>query len=432
MPEPPGLIRVRGWLDRHRWTCAIVAVTLLAGGLRLHALGRVPSNPFYDAAVRSMLHSWHNFFFGAFEPSGRVSIDKPPIDLWAQVISVKLFGFTSVALKLPQAIAGTLTVPLLYDLARRAFGRYAGLTSAIAYAVLPLAVVTARSDTMDSLMAAIVVLAAWLIVIAAQHERPRLLFLAAAVMGVAFNVKLFEALVALPAIVVLYYLATRAAIPHRARRLAIAAAIFVVTALSWVTLASLGPSNSAPFPIGSTDGTVFNVVFVYDGIDRLKGKPQPLKANRRRARGRRGNSVSRRLEVDHPGLTRLFVNSGAGYGRPLGSELLPALLFGGVAVILAIIETLRWHVRRYRLSSAAAIAIAVWLLTGFVLFSSSGALHARYLEAFTPAIALALGAGVASLALRAARRTAPLLGLLAMLAVSTLYEYDLTSNTPHV
>ena len=34
--------------------------------------------------------SWHNFFFGAYEPGGSVSIDKPPVDLWLQVASVKL------------------------------------------------------------------------------------------------------------------------------------------------------------------------------------------------------------------------------------------------------------------------------------------------------------------------------------------------------
>ena len=37
---------------------------------------KVSPDPFYDAAVRSMSLSWHNFFFGAFEPSASVSIDK--------------------------------------------------------------------------------------------------------------------------------------------------------------------------------------------------------------------------------------------------------------------------------------------------------------------------------------------------------------------
>ena len=75
--------------------------------LRLITLGTVPDNLFYDASVRSMTMSLHNFLYGAFDPSAATAIDKPPIDLWLQVIAVKLFGFNSVALKLPEAIAGT-------------------------------------------------------------------------------------------------------------------------------------------------------------------------------------------------------------------------------------------------------------------------------------------------------------------------------------
>ena len=36
--------------------------------------------------------SWHNFFYAAFDPAARLAIDKPPLDLWFQVASVKLFG----------------------------------------------------------------------------------------------------------------------------------------------------------------------------------------------------------------------------------------------------------------------------------------------------------------------------------------------------
>ena len=120
--------------------------------LRLVHIGAVPPDPFYDAAVRSMGLSWHNFFFGAFEPGGSVSIDKPPVDLWLQVISVKLLGFSSTTLKLPEVLAGTAAVPLLYVLVRRLWNAAAGIAAAAAMAVLPIAVITARSDTMDGVM----------------------------------------------------------------------------------------------------------------------------------------------------------------------------------------------------------------------------------------------------------------------------------------
>ncbi len=101
-------------------------ITLGAAALRLTQIGKVPPDPFYDAAVRSMALSWHNFFFGAFEPGASVSIDKPPVDLWLQVISVKLLGFSSTTLKLPEALAGIASVPLLYAVVRRVWGTRGG------------------------------------------------------------------------------------------------------------------------------------------------------------------------------------------------------------------------------------------------------------------------------------------------------------------
>jgi 4-amino-4-deoxy-L-arabinose transferase-like glycosyltransferase len=150
---------------------ALAFITTIAAALRLASFAHVPPNPFYDAAVRSMGQSWHNFFYGAFEPSGQVSIDKIPVDPWLQVASVKLFGFSSTATRLPEALAGVLAVPLLYDLVRRLFGRTAGLGAATTLAVLPVAVLTARSDTMDSAMMTLDVLAAWLVVRGAQTRR---------------------------------------------------------------------------------------------------------------------------------------------------------------------------------------------------------------------------------------------------------------------
>src|SRR6202163_4913649 len=126
MSRPP-----RQW----EWA-AVASITAAAAVLRLLYIGRVSPDPFYDAAVRSMGLSWHNFFFGAFEPGGSVSIDKPPVDLWLQVASVKLFGFSSTTLKLPEAFAGIASVPLLYAAVKRMWNTAAGLVAALALAVL--------------------------------------------------------------------------------------------------------------------------------------------------------------------------------------------------------------------------------------------------------------------------------------------------------
>ena len=80
---------------------------MLACALRLWKIFDVPGNPFYDAAVRSMGASWHNFFFGALEPSGTVSVDKPPVDLWLQVATPVHSGSASSDCTSPRSLAGS-------------------------------------------------------------------------------------------------------------------------------------------------------------------------------------------------------------------------------------------------------------------------------------------------------------------------------------
>ena len=84
---------------------------------------------------------------------------------------MKLFGFSGGAVRLPGVVAGIVAVPLLYDVVRRPFGSRRGAGRAAALAVLPVSVVTARSDTMDSLMMALLVLALWLVVRAVESRR---------------------------------------------------------------------------------------------------------------------------------------------------------------------------------------------------------------------------------------------------------------------
>src|SRR5207248_10977408 len=143
---------------RSEWSL-LALITVGAAVLRLLHIARVSPAPFYDAAVRSMGLSWHNFFFGSFEPGGSVSIDKPPVDLWLQVASVKLLGFSSTTLKLPEAFAGIAAVPLLFAAIRRVWNPAAGLAAALALAVLPVSVITSRSDTMAAVMLLLSVLA---------------------------------------------------------------------------------------------------------------------------------------------------------------------------------------------------------------------------------------------------------------------------------
>src|SRR5437764_15057486 len=106
-------------------------VAIVAGALRLSSLAGTRTNPYYDSAVRTMSLSLHDFLYGVFTPGGQLAIDKPPVDLWFQVASVKLFGFTPQALILPQPLAAAIACGLLYHLVRRAGRPAAGVAAGL-------------------------------------------------------------------------------------------------------------------------------------------------------------------------------------------------------------------------------------------------------------------------------------------------------------
>lgn len=410
------------------WAWGLVAlITVGAALLRLVKIGLVSPDPFYDAAVRSMGLSWHNFFFGAFEPGGSVSIDKPPVDLWLQVASVKLLGFSSTTLKLPEICAGIASAPLLFAAVRRMWGVAAGLAAAIALAVLPVEVLTARSDTMDGVMMALIVLALWLIVRACETGRWRWLLAGAAALGVAFDVKLLESLVAVPGLALLAYMGLPGARGHRLLRMGVAGAVYVAVALAWLTATLLVPAHDRPYAIGSANGSAWNAAFVFNGTDRLGGKsPEPQFTVYIPGHHYPEATQSQRdhIPIVPSSPTRLLARVGPLSGERLGLELLVALLLGAPALVCTALadrraarkeeegakaeagkasadqdapapphETMAGARRRLRRASAAGIAL--WTLTGIVLFSDMSRLHPRYVESFVPAVAALLGVGVA-------------------------------------
>src|SRR3954454_8388574 len=100
---------------------------VLSAVLNLWALDRNGwANTYYSAAVRSMASSWHDFLFASFDQAGVMTVDKPPLALWVQALSVRAFGFSSWSILVPEALMGVATVALAYGLTRRRFGRAAG------------------------------------------------------------------------------------------------------------------------------------------------------------------------------------------------------------------------------------------------------------------------------------------------------------------
>ena len=156
---------------------------------------------FYSAAARSGAQSWHSWFFASFDPGGFISVDKPPVAVWIQGLSVRIFGMSSWSLLLPSVLAGTATVALLWCMVRRRFGVAAATAAAATLAVSPINVATDRINLPDPFMVLFLVGAAWAVLRSFDDDRwVRWLVGAGVLVGLAFNTKMLAAAIPVPAI----------------------------------------------------------------------------------------------------------------------------------------------------------------------------------------------------------------------------------------
>ena len=425
LPEQPALPGKNDWSPLWQ-RLALPGVMLVSIFMNFYQLGQNGfANLYYASAIRSMLDSWHNFFFVSFDPGGFVSIDKPPLGFWLQAASAKILGFTPFSIFLPQALAGVLSVLLLYYLVRRHFGVVAGLLAALALAISPISVLTNRNNTIDSTLVLVMLLGAWAVLRAAQSGKLRWLLLCAVFVGLGFNIKMLEAYLVVPAYGLLYLLAAPRRIWVRIGHLALAALLMLTISLSWAVAVDLTPAASRPYVGSSQNNSEISLALGYNGIQRLLGQfgfggnnagsstsgnttrqfpssgsnsgtftgdfpqvgtgssGQPSQGVGSGSGG--GGGSSGMFNTGNPGLLRLF-------NEPLGGQivwLLPMALLGMLA--------LAWQRRpRFRedRQQQSLLLWGTWLLTMAVFFSVATFFHQYYLSTFAPAICALFGIGV--------------------------------------
>src|SRR5215210_3512695 len=301
----------------------LAAILVLSAFLNLYNLASEGyGNPYYAAGVKSMLTSWSNFFFVSFD-SGFISIDKPPLGLWIQAASAWLFGFHGWALLLPQALAGVLSVALLYYLVRRAFGPVAGILAALALAVTPISVAVQRNNVMDALLILALLLAAWAFIVAAERGSLGWLLVGVTVVGLGFNIKMLQAFMVLPALYLLYLLAARTTWKRRLLHLGVATMVLLAVSLSWTVAVDLTPAAERPYVGSSPNDSVLGLILGYNGFDRLSGTSLGSSGEVISA-GTPGGPGSGVMELGAPGPLRLLNAQLAGQA----SWLLPLAVVG--------------------------------------------------------------------------------------------------------
>lgn len=226
-------------------------------------------NLYYAAGVKSMTMSWKNFFFVSFDPAGFVSIDKPPLGFWIQALFAKIFGYSGWSIIFPQALAGVISVALIYHIVNRTFGKVAGLISALCLAVTPVFVAVSRNNTTDNLLVLTLLFACWALSIAAERGKLKYLVISLVIVGIGFNIKMLQAYMVLPAFYITYLLSTAVPVKKRIIHMVIGSFILIAVSLSWAVIVDLVPESNRPFVGSSSNNSVLQLIIGHNGLERL-------------------------------------------------------------------------------------------------------------------------------------------------------------------
>ncbi len=387
--------------QRLKWSwhlSALTSILALAAILNLWGLSQNGyGNDYYAAAVKSMLGSWHNFFFVSFDPGGFVSVDKPPLGLWIQTASAAIFGYSGLSLLVPQALAGIASVAVLYHLVGRSFGRVAGLIAALVLALTPVSVAIQRSNNLDAYVVLFLLLAAWAGIVATERGSLRWLLVSGLMVGLGFNVKMLQAYMILPALYLLYLLGAPRLLSWKRRLLHLTAltVVILVVSFAWAVAVDLTPASQRPYVGSSSQNSMLDLIINYNGLGRIEGnslgdnaRPANLPAGVELPANFAGGGPGGVEEIGQAGVLRLFSKELAGQA----SWFLVLALFG----LFAAAWRKGWRLPLNR-TGQSLVLWGVWLGTQAIVFSFSGFFHAYYLSMLAPQIAALVGIGLVTM-----------------------------------
>ncbi len=422
---PRGLVQriVRGRPEDPGWArpalLALLAVTAVLYVWDLSASKY--ANQFYSAAVQAGSVSWKAFFFGSSDAANSITVDKPPASLWPMALSVRLFGLNPWAVLVPQALMGVAAVGVLYATVRRRFGAAAGLLSAGALAITPVAALMFRYNNPDALLCLLMVCAVACVLRALEAGRTKWLLLAGLCFGLGFLTKTLQAWLILPAVAVVYACCAPVALRKRVGQLLLAGLVLVISGGWWVAIDELLPASARPYVGSSQTNSFLDLTFGYNGLGRISGN------ERAGAAGGGGHHGSGGFGGHgQTGLTRLFSSDMGGQI----SWLLPAAL-----ILLVVAVCVLWRARRAVAAEQAAqrAEFLVWggaLLMTFTIFSfMSGIFHQYYNIALSPYIAALVGMGTV-LVWRRGGWLARIV-LAAVVGTTAVWSYVLLARSPH-
>ncbi len=374
-----GLYRVNKELDKRSWLekWMLPVLLVLTGALYLFgALHNGMANSYYAAAIQAASQDWTAWLFGSLDAANYVSVDKPPLATMLMGLSARLFGFSSFSMLLPSVLAGVGSVWLVYGAVKRQFGFTSAVIAGATLMLTPVAALMFGFNNPDAILTLMLSASGYAFLRSLEGKRPLLwLSLAGLFTGLAFNTKMLQGLMVLPAMVLVYLVFAKPPIVTRFLHLIFAGVITTMSTLWWSVLVWLTPAGNRPWVGSTNDNNIWSLIFGYNGFGRLLGGRGGGPGG---GHGPGGTGFG-----GQTGIFRIFNND---FGPNIAWLLVLALAGGGL---------LLWILRktpRTNRGRAAVIFWMLWLLIHIVIFSmTSGVIHPYYVVVMAPAAAALVG-----------------------------------------
>ncbi len=371
------------------------------------------ANEFYAAAVQAGSTSWKAWFFGSFDASSFITVDKPPAALWVMGLSARIFGFNTWSMLVPEALMGVASVGFVYVSVRRWFSANAGLLAGAILALTPVAVLMFGFNNPDALLILLLCAGAWAVTraIDSSQHAARWMVLAGALVGFGFLTKMLQAFLILPAFGLAYLIAGKPKLGKRLVHSALALVSLIVSAGWWIAIVELLPASARPYIGGSSTNSILELTLGYNGLGRLSGNET----------GSVGGGQGNPGWGGAAGVQRLF-------GGEFASQiawLLPAALLATIVLVVAAGKAPRTDKTR-----AFAVLWGGWLVgTGLVFSYMQGIIHSYYMIALAPAIGALIGAAMSVLWRRRAQWL-PRATLAGGILLTAGWSFALLNQTP--
>jgi len=259
----------------------------------------------------------------------------------------------------------------------------------------------------DAILTLMLTASAYSFLRALEGTRPYLwLGVAALLTGLAFNTKMLQGLMVLPAMLVVYLACAQPPVAVRLVHMLYAGVVTALGTLWWSVLVWLTPAANRPWVGSTNDNNIWSLIFDYNGLGRLLGggaghggsggaTPPAAAQGMSQAAGHMappamagggGHGPGGAGFGGETGLLRIFNSD---FGPNIAWLLVLAVVGGGLMLWI-----LRKAPRNHR-GRAAVIFWLLWLLTHTVIFSiTSGVIHPYYVVVMAPAVAALVGISV--------------------------------------